>query len=139
VSKHALTLLIALAALPFAMPAQGLSDPTAADVAPGVQAGATSSAAGGGVWQLQFTLVAPGRRVAIINGVMVREGDVVAGARVVSIGPGNVLLKVNGRRLRVPMFASENPLLYSQHRDVQVPPCTSQMRRSGLCKRSNDE
>ena len=119
-SKHALMLLIALAALPFAMPAQGLSDPTAPEVAPSVQAGATPSAAGGG-WQLQFTLVAPGRRVAIINGVMVREGDVVAGASVVSIGPGHVLLKAKGRRMRVPMFASENPSLYSQHRDVRVP------------------
>ena len=120
--KHALALLIALAALPFAMRAQGLSDPTAPEVAPSVQTGATPSAAGGGSnWQLQFTLVAPGRRVAIINGVMVREGDVVAGASVVTIGPGHVLLKANGRRMRVPMFASVNPSLYSQHRDVRVP------------------
>lgn len=111
--RYALMLLLALAALPFAAPAQGLSDPTAPDARPG----ATPSA-GGVVWRLQFTLVAPGRRVAILNGIRVREGDVVAGATVVRIGAGEVLLRVGGRRVRVPMFANVNPSLYSLHRNV---------------------
>jgi MSHA biogenesis protein MshK len=52
-------------------------------------------------WRLVSTLVADGRRVAIINDRAVRVGDRVGGARVIAIEPGRVSLDYRGRRFTV--------------------------------------
>lgn len=51
-----------------------------------------------GAWQLVSTLVADGRRVAIINDRAVGVGDRVGGARVLAIETGRVELDYRGRR-----------------------------------------
>jgi hypothetical protein len=52
-------------------------------------------------WRLASTLIAEGRRVAIINGRSVREGGTVGGARVVGIEPGRARLDYQGRRFTI--------------------------------------
>jgi len=52
-------------------------------------------------WQLSSTLVADGRRVAIINDRTVGVGDRVGGARVVAIETGRVELDYRGRRFTI--------------------------------------
>lgn len=52
-------------------------------------------------WRLASTLIAEGRRVAIVNGRAVRAGDVVGGARVLAIAPGRVQLDYRGRRFTI--------------------------------------
>lgn len=63
-----------------------------------------------GAPQLQSILVARGaggRRVAVIDGAMVRVGDKVRGARVVAITQGDVQLARGGRREVLKMTAPE--------------------------------
>ncbi len=48
-------------------------------------------------WSLQSILLSPERRIAIINGERVREGDHVGSARVVRIRDSHVLLNNGGR------------------------------------------
>lgn len=50
-------------------------------------------------WSLQSILSSPQRRIAIINGSRVREGDHIGSARVVRIGDSHVLLNSGGRTL----------------------------------------
>ena len=50
-------------------------------------------------WLLHSTLISQGRRIALINGHSVREGDHVGNARVVSIKPAEVQLISNQRRI----------------------------------------
>lgn len=50
-------------------------------------------------WSLQSILSAPGRRIAVINGARVREGDLIGSARVVHIRESHVLLNTGGRTL----------------------------------------
>lgn len=52
-------------------------------------------------WQLASTLVADGRRVAIVNDRTVRVGDRVGGARVLAIETGRVALDYRGRRFTI--------------------------------------
>lgn len=54
-------------------------------------------------WDLTSTLIAPGRRVAVLNGRVVREGGRVDGMAVVKIGAGEVVLRGEGRRLVIPL------------------------------------
>lgn len=92
-----------LAAAAAAAAQSGLGDPTrptalAEPDAPG------SAAAQGPRWRLQSTLVADTRRVAVINGRMVAQGERVDGARLVEIRPDGVTLEHEGQRitLRLP-------------------------------------
>lgn len=48
-------------------------------------------------WQLGSILIAPQRRVAVINGRPLSVGDKVGGAKVVAIEPGQVRLKRGSR------------------------------------------
>ena len=51
-------------------------------------------------WTLQSTLVAPRRRVALINGELVSEGDSIDGAGVLEIREHDVLIQTpSGRRV----------------------------------------
>lgn len=52
-------------------------------------------------WQVAYTLVSQGRRVAIVNGRRVRAGDSVGGAEVIAIESGNVTLDYRGRRFTI--------------------------------------
>ena len=50
-------------------------------------------------WALQSILFASDRRIAVINGTRVKEGDRIGSARVVRIRDSQVLLDTGGRRL----------------------------------------
>ncbi len=52
-------------------------------------------------WQLYMTRISPGQRLAVLNGRLVKPGDEVSGARVVSIGPDAVELRKGEKRFRV--------------------------------------
>jgi MSHA biogenesis protein MshK len=52
-----------------------------------------------GDWTLSSTLVAPDRRVAVINGHQVSEGEYLDGARVVRIEKLSALLSAAGRHI----------------------------------------
>jgi len=52
-----------------------------------------------GEWSLQSILYASNRRVAVINGTRVREGDRIGSARVVRIQDSQVVLNAGGRKL----------------------------------------
>ncbi len=52
-------------------------------------------------WQLHMTRISPGQRVAVLNGRLVKPGDEVSGAQVVSVGPNAVELRKGGKKFRV--------------------------------------
>ena len=52
-------------------------------------------------WSLQSILSSPERRIAIINGARVREGDRIGSARVVRINESHVLLNTGGRTVKL--------------------------------------
>ncbi len=54
-------------------------------------------------WDLTSTLVSPRRRVAVINGRVVREGGRIDGMTVVKISAGQVILKGPGGEQAVPL------------------------------------
>ncbi len=60
----------------------------------------------GGAFVLNSLLISPHRRIAIINGTRVKEGDQIGGAEVVEITAGGVLLKAEGNTFEVRMTAS---------------------------------
>lgn len=99
-------LLLPLAAIPAAP-----VDPTA-PVKPGHPAGPAAGATGG--WVLHSTLVNNERRIAVINGQSVREGESIAGARVARIQADEVLLDTPERRIRLRLFS--NPLAIQRPR-----------------------
>lgn len=67
---------------------------------PGVQQD-TGPAFNADAWKLTSTLVAEGRRVAIINDHDVRVGDRVGGARVLAIETGRVRLQYRDREFTI--------------------------------------
>ena len=58
----------------------------------------------GSSWSLQSILSCPQRRIAIINGTRVKEGDRIGSARVVRIRDSHVLLNSGGRTLTLHLF-----------------------------------
>ncbi|MGD2111867.1 MAG: general secretion pathway protein GspB [Gammaproteobacteria bacterium] len=63
-------------------------------------------------WTLDSTLVAPDRRIAVINGKRVAEGESVDGAQVIQIRQLDVLLQAGGRRVKLrllPDIVQEKP------------------------------
>ena len=78
---------------------QGLGDPTRPtsleEPAP------ERPAQAGPRWRLQSTLVADSRRLAVINGRTVAEGERVDGATVQEVRQGGVTLEVEGRRIEL--------------------------------------
>lgn len=69
-------------------------------------AAAADDAIDPGAWTLSSTLVSSQRRVAIINGLAVRTGERVAGARVLGIETNLVRLEIDGRPFTVRRAAS---------------------------------
>jgi len=55
-------------------------------------------------WVLTSTLVSAGRRTAVINDKVVMRGERINGARVVSIQPSAVTLRINGRKISLIML-----------------------------------
>jgi MSHA biogenesis protein MshK len=80
-------------------------DPTA-PTDPGVYRGQDNGWSGG--WTLSSTLVGPERRIAIINGDPVREGDRIGGARVLQIRASEVRLQTPGYPLTLRLLANTN-------------------------------
>jgi MSHA biogenesis protein MshK len=75
----------------------GLSDPTR-PTDPAAYFGARKAVSAGS-WSLQSILLASDRRIAVINGKRVQEGDRIGSARVVRIRDSQVLLDTGGRSL----------------------------------------
>lgn len=75
-----------------------LQDPTR-PTSPDRSASTRAAGPDPGGWTLNSTLVAPNRRVAVINGVQVSEGESVDGARVVKIRKSDVLMQIQGHRI----------------------------------------
>lgn len=92
------TALAAAAPLAAAAADAGLRDPLRP---PGWGDAAAADGFDAGAWRLVSTLIADGRRVAIVNGRAVRAGDIVGGARVLAIAPGRVQLDYRGRRFTI--------------------------------------
>lgn len=59
-------------------------------------------------WRLSSTLVASGRRVAVVNGRVVGVGDRIDGARVVAIQAREVLLTNDGSRITLRLVGDKN-------------------------------
>lgn len=84
--------------LSFTIPAAAeLADPTA-PTDPALFFGRDSDRESRG-WELNSVLIGPHRRVAMINGVAVREGDRIGTARVLRIRPGEVELESGNRHI----------------------------------------
>ncbi len=92
-----LPLLLLAALAPVSAPAVALHDPTR-PTDPELYFGRHAGAAGR-PWILHSILNAPDRRIAIINGKRVREGERIGSARVLRIGTSDVLLQTGKRRL----------------------------------------
>jgi len=55
-------------------------------------------------WVLKSTLVSPNRRVAVINGKHVSEGESVGSAVVVEIRKLDVDIRISGKRITLPLL-----------------------------------
>jgi MSHA biogenesis protein MshK len=99
-----LTFVVSLASTGALATAEELVDPTRpADVMPLMIGGASGS---GGTFELNSVLISPERRIAIVNGIRVKQGDQIDGAEVLEINPGGVRLKAEGETFEVRMTAS---------------------------------
>lgn len=94
----ALALMAALSAPAFGQ--EGLGDPTR-PTSLSEPAEAKAQAAQGPRWRLQSTLVADDRRVAVINGRMVAQGERIEGATVLEVRTDGVTLQKDGQRLNL--------------------------------------
>ena len=94
-------LLLALAGL--SLSAQALEDPTRPSGALFItEAGIENNGL-----QLTSTLVSEGRRIAIINGKTVRQGDTVGSATVLKIQPTEVIVLQGGERKSLALLPSD--------------------------------
>ncbi len=93
--KQTIFFVLALAAL-LNQQARALQDPTRpTDPAAYFGSGTVNS----GAWTLQSILSSPVRRIAIINGTRVREGDRIGSAKVVRISESQVVINTGGHAL----------------------------------------
>ena len=83
-----------------ATPAQPLGDPTQPTALDAPEP-TERRAASGPRWRLQSTLVADSRRLAVINGRTVAQGERIEGAMVREVRQGGVTLEVEGRRIEL--------------------------------------
>lgn len=58
-------------------------------------------------WVLSSTLVSPQRRVAMINGQNVEQGDTIGAARVLRIDTTGVTLLANGEQIRIGLLPTD--------------------------------
>jgi MSHA biogenesis protein MshK len=100
--KSSLLCLMVLMALPAAY-ARALQDPTR-PTDPTLYFGGNNTRTTTADWTLQSVLSSPARRIAIINGTRVKEGDRIGSARVVSIQPSHVVLHTGSRNLTLHLW-----------------------------------
>jgi hypothetical protein len=55
-------------------------------------------------WRLSSTLIASERKIATINGLLLRQGERVNGATLVNIESWNVTLEKNNKKFKIYMF-----------------------------------
>jgi MSHA biogenesis protein MshK len=91
---------LAIAACALALLGAELADPTEPPGGPDLGPADPGEARPQG-WMLQSLLVAPGRRLAVIDGAALREGDLLAGSRVLEISIDGVELDRAGERVRL--------------------------------------
>lgn len=99
--------LFCLLGLVVAGPAFGqppLTDPTRPGILSGGVARATEEKPG--AWTLTSTLIAPQRRVAVINDQLVQVGQAVDGATLIAVEPGSALLRRGGKQIRLTLVAA---------------------------------
>jgi MSHA biogenesis protein MshK len=80
---------------------QGLGDPTRPTSLAEPEPVAKAAAQAGPRWRLQSTLVAESRRLAVINGRTVAQGERVDGATVREVRQEGVTLDVDGRQVEL--------------------------------------
>ena len=73
--------------------------PAAAPLLPATPSTVTPPAANGA----SLALVGRGRRVALVNGQSVRQGDTIEGYRVIEIGTRSIILQGHGHRRTLPL------------------------------------
>ncbi|MBE0597166.1 MAG: general secretion pathway protein GspB [Desulfuromonadales bacterium] len=57
-------------------------------------------------WTLNATLVSPARRVAVINGQAVGEGEMIGGARLIRVAPETAILRQGGNEFTLRLAAA---------------------------------
>ena len=82
---------------------QPLSDPTRPMVLSGVSVG--TSAPKTIKWTLTSTLIAPQRQVAVINDQIVKVGENIDGAKLVTVKPGSALLNHAGKTIQLKLIS----------------------------------
>jgi MSHA biogenesis protein MshK len=82
-----------------------LADPTRPTAAFRSGSGTGGTTAVPAKWTLASTLIAPDRRVAVINGKVVQVGQKIDGAELVAIEAGSVLLSRGGRKIELKLMA----------------------------------
>lgn len=100
-ARHLLPLALAILGLLAPRPAGAVPDPTRPATAEELRAWRGVAGSGSPDWRLESVLVSDQRRVAVINGRAVSEGDRVNGAEVLAIKPGLVLLRTGDGRLEL--------------------------------------
>jgi MSHA biogenesis protein MshK len=99
--RHGLLALTLLCGFSIGNRAMALYDPTR-PTDPALYFG--QHTASNAAWTLQSILSSADRRIAIINGTPVREGDRIGSARVVSIQPSRVVLNTGKRNLTLKLW-----------------------------------
>jgi MSHA biogenesis protein MshK len=99
-SHHGIILVLGVLSLVSLEATMALEDPTR-PTNPAVIIPTHTSGSGNSSWVLNSTLVSPNRRVAVINGIQVSEGESVGGALVVQIHRSYALLQTSGRNIKL--------------------------------------
>ena len=96
-------LLLALLVKSAAGMANALADPTRPSY-PGFTSSQHTTGPVTSNWSLNSTLVSPHRRVAVINGIHVSEGESVGNATVLRIRNLDVVIQVSGKHITLPLL-----------------------------------
>ena len=88
-----------------AAPAAALADPTQPSGTPHLNAAGADSGMGG--WRLNATHITSTKRLAVINGTRVAEGDLIGSARVLQVSHAQVKLDAQGEILTLRLLQAE--------------------------------
>jgi len=73
------------------------------------------------VWRLTAVRIGKNGRSAVLNGKIVRAGDVLGKARIVEIGPGTVIVDVDRKRLELQLHGAAVKTQITQKSAIPVP------------------
>jgi MSHA biogenesis protein MshK len=104
-ARNAALLLLCMGFCSQALAQQPLPDPTRPAVLSGVRTGAPAEKQIARQWKLTSTLIAPQRRIAVINGRAVKVGEKIDGAELVGVQPGSALLHRAGRTIQLKLIS----------------------------------